>query len=279
MRTAHAASLWVCFALVAALAEAAPKSPQWLGPTPPKKLERVVTLAPSLTETVIRLGRADVLVGVTRYDEAKEVEKVTRVGGLLDPSVETVLTLKPDLLIAQYAPGNQRPIDKLAELGVPVLSLPLHSVEETLNAIETIGRALNREEKAAELVKSIRDTRARIRARAADTEPRRVMVIYGFEPLVVAGPGSFADELLRDAGAENVIDTGGAYVVLPLERALVLKPEVVIDASYSSAGRARVKGLPGLSGAKWVQPPSKALLQPGPSLGRALEELAEMIGK
>lgn len=279
----HARSFAVLGALAAALlvsgASAAGASPQRLGPAPPKKVSRVVTLAPSLTEVVLRLGRPEVLVGVSRHDEAPEVAKLPRVGGFVDPSVEAVLALKPELLLVQPAPGNQRPVEKLAELGVPVLAVRLHTVKEALLAIQAIGDALGRTARAKELVEGIRATRERIRAEAAKRTPSRVLVIYGFEPLVVAGPGSYADELLTDAGAKNVVDTGGAYVVMPLERALRLAPQVVIDASDSAVGRARVRALPGLSSARWVQPASKALLQPGPSLGVALEELAAILAR
>src|SRR4051812_17674805 len=90
---------------------------QRLGPRPPAKIDRIVTLAPSLTATVLALGGGDKLVGVSRFDEAPEVAKIQRVGGFIDPSVETVVALKPSLLIVQKAPGNRDAVEKIAELG------------------------------------------------------------------------------------------------------------------------------------------------------------------
>jgi iron complex transport system substrate-binding protein len=105
-----------------------------------------------------------------------------------------------------------------------------------------------------------------------------VLFVYGFEPLVVAGPGSFADELLRDAGAINVAaDTSSAYAVISLEHAVVTRPEVVVDAADVDVGKDKVVALPVLSQARWVELPSMALLQPGPSMGRGLEELFELL--
>ncbi|HYO58545.1 helical backbone metal receptor [Archangium sp.] len=272
----------VPFVLLAALclvtaARAIPSKgggPRSLGPKPPEKVKRVVTLAPSLTETVMALGAGSTLVGVSRFDEAKEVAGLPRVGGFIDPSVEAVVALEPDLVLVQPGPGNQRPVEKMAEVGLPVLLLPLHTVADTLAAVRAVGKALGKEKEADALVQRIESTRARIREAAKALKPPRVLFIYGFEPLVVAGPGSFADELLRDAGAINVAaDAGSAYPVYSVERAVRARPDVVVDAADVDVGKDKLAALPGLSQARWVQMPSMALLQPGPSLGRGLEEL------
>lgn len=267
--------LLAALCLVTAAHAAPPKGgPRFLGPKPPGKVKRVVTLVPSLTETVIALGAGSTLVGVSRFDEAKEVAGLPRVGGFIDPSIERVVALKPDLVLVQPGPGNQRPVEKLAEIGVPVLLLPLHTVADTLAALRAVGGALGREKEAEALIQRIESTRARIRETAMTLKPPRVLFAYGFEPLVVAGPGSFADELLRDAGAINVAaDAGSAYSVYSVERALRARPDVVVDAADVDVGKARLAALPGLSQARWVQVPSLALLQPGPSLGQGLEEL------
>ena len=85
------------------------EQPRHLGPASPARVLRVVTLAPSLTEAVLALGLQDRLIGVSRFDELPEVARLPRVGGFIDPSVEAVLALKPDLVLVQPAPGNQRP--------------------------------------------------------------------------------------------------------------------------------------------------------------------------
>ncbi|MFY0528377.1 ABC transporter substrate-binding protein [Archangium gephyra] len=273
------------FVLLAALclataAHAAPPQggPRFLGPKPPEKVKRVVTLVPSLTETVIALGAGSTLVGVSRFDEAKEVAGLPRVGGFVNPSIERVVGLEPDLLLVQPGPGNQRAVEKMAELGVPVLLLPLHRVADTLEAMRAVGKALGKQKEAEALVQGIESTRARIRERAKGSRAPRVLFVYGFEPLIVAGPGSFADELLRDAGAINVAaGAGSAYANWSLERAVMVGPEVVVDAADVDVGKDKVASLPVLSEARWVEVPSMALLQPGPSLGRGLEELFELL--
>jgi iron complex transport system substrate-binding protein len=265
--------LMLCLVSVAR-AEPPKAGPHFLGPKPPEKVKRVVTLAPSLTETVLALGAGSTLVGVSRFDEFKEVAGLKRVGGFVNPSIESVVMLEPDLVLVQPGPGNQRAVETMAELGVPVLLLPLHTVADTREALRVVGKALGREKEAAALVQGIDSTRARIRERARGLKAPRVLFVYGFEPLVVAGPGSFADELLRDAGALNVAaQAGSAYAVYSLERAVGSRPEVVVDAADVDVGKDKVATLPVLSEARWVEVPSLALLQPGPSLGRGLEEL------
>jgi iron complex transport system substrate-binding protein len=275
----------VPFVLLAALClvttvHAAPPGggPRFLGPKPPEKVKRVVTLVPSLTETVIALGAGSTLVGVSRFDEAKEVAGLPRVGGFVNPSTEIVVGLRPDLVLVQPGPGNQRAVETMVELGVPVLLLPLHTVADTLAALRAVGKALGREKEAEALVQRIESTRARIREAARGRKALRVLFAYGFEPLVVAGPGSFADELLRDAGAINVAaEAGSEYATYSLERAVRARPEVVVDAADVDVGKDKVAALPVLSRARWVELPSMALLQPGPSLGRGMEELFELL--
>jgi iron complex transport system substrate-binding protein len=265
--------VFVGLLLVSTGAVAAEPSALRLGPKLAAPPTRVVTLAPSLTETVLALNAGPTLVGVSRFDEAPFVARLPRVGGFSDPSVESVLALKPQLVIAQKAPGNRQAIEKIASLGISVLALPLTSTRDVLDAILEVGVALGRVDRARELTDSIVQARERVRAAALEQKAHpKVLLIYGFKPLVVAGPGSFADELLSDVGAVNVAEKApSAYPVFSLERAVALQPDVVIDCSDVADGRAETQAL--INKPRWVQPKSRALLQPGPSLGRALTEL------
>jgi len=264
---------------VALLGAAADPGPlRMLGPAPRGEVRRLVTLAPSLTEVVLALGAADRLVGVSRFDERPEVSRLPRVGGFVDPSVEAVMALHPDLVLAQPGPGNRRAVETMAALGAPVLLLPLGTVADVLAAERAAGKALGRAEQGESLARELEATRARIRERARLRSPVRVLLVYGFEPLVVAGPGGFADELLADAGAVNVAaDAASPYPVYSVERALRSRPEVILDAADTAAGRDRLRALPGLHEARWAAVPGQALLHPGPALGRGLEQLFQLL--
>ncbi len=253
---------------------AALDKPSYLGPPPKPSPKRVVTLAPSLTQTVLALGAGDLLVGVSRFDQLPAVSRLPRVGGFIDPSVEAVISLQPDLVLVQPAPGNRRPVEKIAELGTPVLALPMRGIEETLAAIREIGKALGRTAEAERVVQEIALARERVRARAKGKKAPRVLLVYGFEPLVVAGPGSFAAELLADAGAVNAAEgVSSPYPIFSAERAVRAWADVVIDAADTSVGMEKFRNLPGLREARWVRVPSQDLMHPGPHLVRGLEEL------
>jgi iron complex transport system substrate-binding protein len=265
-----AALLW----LGVAIAGAEPAPVQVLGPPAPAVVRRVVTLAPSLTDTVLALGGKDALVGVTRFDERREVQGLPRVGGFVDPSVEAVAALKPDLVLVQPSPGNRDPVQAMAGLGISILALRLSSVDDVVAGLRATALALGRAQQGEVLVQALQARRATLRERARGLPSVRVLFAYGFQPLVVAGPGSFADELLKDVGGTNVAaDAGRAYPVWSVERALGARPEVVVDASDGASGRDTLQALPGLREARWVQLPSPALLHPGPALGEGLLEL------
>jgi iron complex transport system substrate-binding protein len=249
-----------------------------LGPAPKGEVRRVVTLTPSLTDVVLALGAGDRLVGVSRFDERPEVKALPRVGGFVDPSVEAVVALHPDLVLAEPGPGNRQAVERMAELGAPVLLLPLGTVSDVLAAERAAGKALGRAKEGEALARELEATRVRIRERARGQKPVRVLLVYGFDPLVVAGPGGFADELLSDAGALNVAaDAASPYPVYSVERALKSHPELILDAAMTQAGRDRLRELPGLAEARWASIPGQALLHPGPALGRGLEQLFALV--
>lgn len=245
-----------------------------LGPPPPPVPKRVVTLAPSLTELILDLGLGDRLVGVSRFDDAKEVRGLARVGGLVDPSAERILRLKPDLLLVPPGAGDRATVERLAELGVPVLVVPLKSLAEILEGIEAVAEALGEAERGKRLRASLESQIESFREKTKSLPRVRALIVFGWEPLVVAGAGSYADELLRLAGGENA--AGGLehpFPAIPAERALGLRPERVIDATFGYVPRAP---LPGWE-ARLLEARSQALARPGSRLIEALEELLRLL--
>ena len=250
---------------------------QWLGPPPPSPATRVISLAPSLTETVLALGAKDSLIAVSRFCDFPEVAGLPKAGGFNDLSVETIVALKPQLLVVQKSPGNQKAVETLARLGIPVLALPLTTVEDVSGAMTELGHALGRDAAAKVLVDELAAARAKEHA-VKVKKPKLVLFVVGFSPLVVAGPGSFAHELLEDCGAKNAAQKAPtAYPTFSMEKAVTLSPDVVIDASDVREGRDAVEKLGAMKTAKWVTIPTKALLHPGPALAKALPSLCEIV--
>lgn len=262
---AGALALWAD----AALAEA-----YRLGPESPPSPRRVVTLGPSLTELVVELGAGARLVGVSRFDDAEAVRAVRRVGGLVDPSPEAILRLRPDLLLVTPGVGDRATIERLAALGVPVLVVPLESLQDILAAIDHVAQALGVVERGAKLRAAIEARIAAVRARAAGRPPVRALVVFGWQPLVVAGPGSYADDLLRIVGGENAAaELRGPFPSVPAERALGLAAERIVDATFGYEARLEIPGWEG----RLVSARSQALARPGPRVVEALEDLLRLL--
>lgn len=274
---------------------------RFLGRRPARPPARIVSVAPNVTELIFALGAGGRVVGVTRYDDyPPEVTALTRVGGFLDPNPEVILGLAPDLIIAAPNASNRGVLDRLAALGTPVLVVPGNSFADLFYALDAIGDALGggAAAKARDLERRLSVEVEAIRALIRGRTTPRVAVVYDRQPLVLAGPGSFADTLLGMVGAQNVVKVEVEYPSYSREQLLLDAPEVIIDASSvhwalkTGTSTSSLRALP-LDGrdadsAFWAQaasvparrPPrvfvvqGTALLRPGPRLISALRELA-----
>lgn len=255
--------------------------PQWLGMARPEgEVTRVVTLAPSLTETMFALGRSSALVGVSRWDDDPRVATLPRVGAADSVSLESILGLRPQLVMAQPTGPTRQSLRVLGQLGIPVLLLPTETMEETARSLRSAGRVVGAAAEGRRLARELEETRQALRAATRDLPHPRVLLVVGREPLVVAGPGSYLSDMLVDVGGINAADdVARPWSTYPLERAVAGKPDVVLDGSRDGdAGKtAGVQKLPGLEDARWVSPPTSAMLRPGPSLTQGLRELAVLL--
>ena len=258
--------------------------PQWLSSARPKVIARVVTVAPSLTELLYGLGLYDRVVAVSRYDDYPAgVEKLPRVGGFLDPNVEAIVGLRPDLVLAVPNQGNRPALDRLARLGVPVYVVPGNTFADVFVAIRAVG-ALFPGEGAKAAVRLEAELVAELRrieeARVGRSGPK-VAVVYGYEPLILAGPGSFADTMLEVLGAQNLVQTGSAYPQYSAEALVRGAPEVILDATEAhgvgAAPWARFTDLPAVRAGRVHAVPLGSLLRPGPRLLEGLRLLERLL--
>lgn len=248
---------------------------EWLGPPAPAAPRRVVSLAPSLTDLVVAMGLHERLVGVTRYDDSPAVSALPRVGGFLDPNPEAVIALRPDLVLWMTDGGAYPAVRRIASLGVPVRALPIVSIPDLLAASREIGAALGARAAGDRLAQELEARIQSARARAAKVRPVRVLFVVGRDPLVVAGPGSYPDEVLRIAGGENVVKTGRPWPVYPLEQAVADDPDVVIDGAVlePEQGMARLRAIPAVRAGRVRRMSNDGALRPGPRLADALDEI------
>jgi iron complex transport system substrate-binding protein len=207
---------------------------QWLSEKRPASIQRIVTVAPSITELIFALGAGERVVGVSRYDDHPEsVKKLQKVGGFLDPNPEAILALRPDVVIGVPNGGNRPALQRIADLGVPVLVVPGNSFADVFHAIRAVAPVLGTEasEQGKNLERDIISELLRLSKRAKRLPPAKVAIIYGWNPLVAAGPGSFADTIVAALNGTNVVTSGGSYPHWSAEQLVAAQPDVIIDAS------------------------------------------------
>jgi iron complex transport system substrate-binding protein len=270
---------------------AQPQGPLYLGETRPAGVpDRVVSLAPNLTEILFALGAGSRVVGVTTYDDyPPQVNDLARVGGFIDPSLEGILALKPDLVVCVPNPGGRDRLDALARMGIPVLVLPSYNLEDIFVVIEKLGNVFERQETARTLVSGMKDRIETVSLRVKKLSRPRVLLVYGHKPVIAAGKGSFADRLLNIAGGENVLtDSAVRYPTVPIESVIRLGPDVIIDASASGTGSemsseevqavwARWKVVPAVRNKRIFIFDSALWFRPGPRIVEGLEKLAQIL--
>lgn len=250
---------------------------------------RIVSLAPSLTESVFALGLGDRLVGVSTYcDYPAEARRIDRVGTFLTPNVEAIVAKRPDLVLVVPSPGNRMPVDSLQRLGLEVRVFDPNRIAEVEQMLMALGRELDREQRARALVAELKSRREALRARLAGAPPRKVLMVLGQTPLVAVGSETLPDELIRLAGGLNVAAAAsGPWPRLSLEFAIASAPEVIIDTTMGDEERAGAAPssdfwkafpvIPAVRHGRIYGYRQYELLRPGPRIIDALEDLARYI--
>ena len=205
----------------------------------PADVKRIVSLAPNLTEIVFALGQGDRLAGDTDFcDYPAEASKKPHVGGPVNPNLEQVVALKPDLVLAT-AINRRGTVDALARIGLPVYATDPHSVDDMIASIEHIGQVLEAEKTATPLAASLRERLSQLDRRIAGTTPRRVLFVVWTDPLITVGRDSFIADALRRAGARSVVDVAAEWPRISFEEILRLQPEFLVFANAHAADAQR----------------------------------------
>jgi iron complex transport system substrate-binding protein len=244
---------------------------------------RVVSLAPSTTETLFAVGAGAGVVGVSRFcDFPAEVAGLPRVGGFNDPSLEAVLALRPTLVTGARGPANRGIVERLAAQGIDAYFPPDGSLADVRASIRGLGARVQRSAEAEAVVARLDAQLAGVAAALAGVRRPRVLLVFGRRPLSVAGPGTFADEMLRAAGAENVVTSGPAYPTIGVERVLALAPEVILEAGMAAGGDAdfdwaRYPAIPAVRDGRVVRFEDARVLRPGPRVAEGVAVLARLL--
>ncbi len=255
-----------------------------MGQGPPT---RIVSLSPAITEILFELGQGDRVVGVTTgSDWPPAASRVTRVGPFGRPDLEAILRLGPDLVIMPSAFSAFTAVgDRLRGFHVPVLEVEDQTLEQVLGAVIRIGEATGAVRRARELVEGIRSTISALRARLGPgVRGAKVLLVYGWRPLVIGCEGTYGADLLHALGLADACDGGRGYVKVSMERILAMAPEIIIDGSDGPGEQRKVmerwagwRSVPAVaSGRVYAMP--QVMMRPGPRLGRAAEALVGLVG-
>lgn len=193
--------------------------------------DRIVSLLPAATETLFALGAGDVVVGRTRYDIDPHLADIPSVGGGLDPSLEAILALSPDVVLAFETAGGSRFRGRLEQLGVPVFTIQSRDTADIFANIGRLGTLTGRGPAADSLAAGIRRELEQIAAQAPDGRRPRALHVASIDPPIIAGPRSYIAQLIGVAGADP-IDVGAGdgtdWPQVSLETLVAAAPDVVV---------------------------------------------------
>lgn len=253
----------------------------------PAEVRRIVSLAPNMTETVYALGAQERLVGVTTFcDYPAEAAAKPKIGGPMNPSLERIASLRPDLVLVAKTANRRDTLDALDRLGITAYATNTTTVEEMLDSTLRLADLLGARAQGEALVGGLRARLAALKERLANRAPKRVLFVVWHEPLVAVGHGTFLADALRWAGAALAIETDQEWPRLSLEEVVRVQPEYLVFASSHSDGVRRTLGelrtRPGWQSIDALRQGRAAIIsdavnRPGPRLVDAIEDLARQL--
>ena len=247
--------------------------------------QKIVSLAPSVTETIFALGHGKKLVGVTTYcDYPPEAKQIAKIGDFMNPSLEAVAAKHPDVVIGVAGATEPVKAREMERLGLKVVLLPLQTLDDILKSARAIGGMIGDptagKHLATRISVQVDDVKIRVRRAAR----RKVLLIVGYQPLIAVGGKNFIDELITLAGGANIAGTAAQpWLNIPDEYVVAKAPDVIIEAGMGSEREKANKRWSDLASVPAVRERriypygSDKILRPGPRFGEALDELARLI--
>jgi iron complex transport system substrate-binding protein len=196
----------------------------------PDHPHRIVCLAPSITDEVYALGAGDDVVGISDYVKyPKEALKKPSVGSILTPSIETIVALHPDILLAMKTINGAGSVEKFRQLGIPIFLIDPHGMEGIFRALTSVGDALNRKDVAAAEVARLRQRVERVRASVKGKPVFSIFMPVWYDPVITIGQGAFITEMIAAAGARSVTaDVSQEWPHMSIEAIVERAPEALL---------------------------------------------------
>jgi iron complex transport system substrate-binding protein len=252
----------------------------------PDHPKRIVSLAPSLTETLFALGAGDRVVGVTDYcDYPPEAASRTKIGGMINPNLERLAALHPDLVLITKEGNRLDTLNAVEHLNIPIFAIETSRLEDISRMFRDVGRAIGETAAGAAMAAALDQRVTRVHNSVAGRAQKRVLMVVWLQPMVTVGHGTFLSDLLDRSGAISIADAEAQpWPKLSVEEIVRSDPDyIVITRSPGFAPtRDELMKLPGwreLTAVKQdriINLPDAAQ-RPGPRIGEMVETLARAL--
>lgn len=251
----------------------------------PVPVNRVISLAPNLTEIVFAIGAGDRLVGRTSYcDFPPEAKAVAEVGDTRQPSLESIIALQPQVVLISTASQLEVFTQQLRDQNIAVFVTDPKDLEGVFRTIDQIGRIVGHQQQAELLIQKLRDRTRAVEGAVKGKQPVRVFYQLSAEPLYTIGREAFETDLIRRAGAISVTaDVPGAWPRYSNESALASKPEAIVLPTGGSMGAANsnvidaLRQSPAVLAGHVYKINGDYLVRPGPRAVDGLEAVARAL--
>jgi len=251
------------------------------------KPERIVALAPSITEIIFALGKGSLIKGATQYSNFPErAKKIPRIGSYVHLDIEKIVALRPDLCVAVKDGNPQFVIKKLEALKIPVYAVDPRNIESVIETLKELGVLLDASKKSKAVIQNMQERIDKIKkiVAKADHIPK-IFFQIGISPIVSVGTNTFVHELICLAGGTNLARGNISYPRYSKEQVLAFSPEIFIITSMARGGLfekvklewSRWSDLPAVKNDRILLVDSNIFDRATPRLIDALEVLAKLI--
>jgi len=252
---------------------------------PPK---RVISIAPSITETLFAIGLDEEIVGVTEYcDYPPKAREKVKIGGYYTPSFEVIVSLKPDLVVAIADGPNEAHIEKFNKLDIPCFVVKPKTVNEIIETMDILAQVTGKKAIAKETIDNIKQRVKKIDKLVEDVPMKeRLKVFYGLDhtDLYTTGKNTFANDLIVRAGGINIAADSTGWFKYSLESLVLKNPDVIVTGKSGNETHEDIAGmwkkykmLPAVAKNRICTVEGNWLNRPGPRAIDALEKIVEFL--
>ncbi len=250
---------------------------------PPK---RIISVSPSVTEILGVIDAESMLVGVSLYSYyPPSVKGLPKVGSYVNPNIEQIISLNPDLVVMSFDGAPRTDVDKLRKLNINVAVLRSENFSDIINNINWLGEVLQHQEEAKEASGNLESRYEQIRSLVKEIPKPSAFYSIALNPIITVGAKSFINDLIYDAGGINITgDIDQAYPRLTVESVIVMSPDVLLfssgmgnelDMKNQLPFWKRWKNIPAVRDRRFVEVAHDIINRPGPRVVQALASIAQ----